>query len=454
MPPGSRTTSARTSRPSPPSSEGDPMLLKGATLVRIDPPALERADLRVAGDTIVGRGPRLRPRAGEAVVDVKGRLILPGLVCAHTHGYSALSRGMPAPSASPRSFADMLARVWWTLDQALDEETVYYSALVAAVEAVRAGTTTLIDHHSSPNAIPGSLDIVREALGAVGVRGVLCYEVTDRGGARRRDAGLAENDRFLSATRSDPQMRGLVGAHASFTLGDSSLAALGDLVRYHGAGIHMHVAEATDDVRRTERAHGCGILDRLDRHGLLNERAVLVHGVHLSDADLARARGASAWLVHNPRSNMNNAVGRARIERFGARAALGADGWPADMLAELRFAHFQAREHLGPRRPFPATSLLEGGQRLASALFGMPFGTLEPGSAADLIVADYVSPTPVTAGNLAAHLVAGLQPAMFRRVMAAGRWVCLDGVPANVNVEAVYERASRLAASLWRRMRG
>ncbi len=429
------------------------MLLKGATLVHLHPPDLTKADLRVEGDTIVGRGRQLRPHPGEAVEDLRGHLILPGLVCAHTHTYSALSRGMPAPPALPRSFPDMLARVWWTLDRALDEETIYYSAMVAAIEAVRAGTTTLVDHHSSPNAIPGSLDIIREALGVVGVRGVLCYEVTDRGGARRRDAGLAENDRFLSATRTEPCVRGLVGAHASFTLGERSLAALGDLVRYHGAGIHMHVAEARDDVERTSRVHGCGILDRLERHGLLSDRAVLVHGVHLSDAELARANAAGAWLVHNPRSNMNNAVGHARIERFGTRAAIGADGWPADMLAELRFAHFRQREHLGPRRSFPAAALLQGGQQLASDLFGVPFGTLEPGSAADLVVADYVSPTPVTAATLPAHLVAGLQPAMIRRVMAAGRWVCRDGVPANVNVELVYGRARRLAAGLWRRMR-
>jgi len=429
------------------------MLLKGATLVRLHPPDLTKGDLRIEGDTIVARGARLRPRQGEAVEDVRGRLILPGLVCAHTHGYSALSRGMPAPRALPRSFPEMLARVWWTLDRALDEETIYYSAMVAAIEAVRAGTTTLVDHHSSPNAIPGSLDIIREAFGIVGVRGVLCYEVTDRGGARRRDAGLAENDRFLAATRTDPMVRGLVGAHASFTLGERSLAALGDLARYHGAGVHLHVAEAREDVDRTSRAHGCGILDRLERHGLLNDRAVLVHGVHLSDTELARANAAGAWLVHNPRSNMNNAVGHARIERFGARAALGTDGWPADMLAELRFAHFRLRERLGPRCAHPVVPLLQGGQQLASELFGVPFGTLEPGSAADLVVADYVPPTPVTGVNLPAHLIAGLPPAMIRRVMAAGRWVCRDGVPSNVNVELVSRRARRLAAGLWRRMR-
>lgn len=430
------------------------MLLKGATIARIHPPELAKADLRIEGDTILARGPRLQPKPGETVEDCRGKLILPGFVCAHTHLYSALSRGMPGPASVPKSFPDMLGRVWWTLDSALDDEAIYYSAMVGAVEAVRAGTTTIVDHHASPNAIPGSLDIIREALGIVGVRGVLCYEVTDRGGVKRRDAGLAENDRFLSATRADPSVRGLVGAHASFTLRDGSLAALGDLARYHRSGIHIHVAEAREDVERTARAHRRGIIERLERHGLLNERAVLAHGVHLDGSDLARVASSGAWIVHNPRSNMNNAVGHAPIERFGVRAALGTDGWPADLIAELRFAYFREREHLGLRRSFPATALLEGGQQLASELFGMPFGTLAPGSAADLVVCDYVSPTPLTAGNVAGHLLSGIQPAMITHVMAAGRWVCRNGVPANIDVDGVYRRARQLAAALWRRMRG
>jgi putative selenium metabolism protein SsnA len=430
------------------------MLLKGGTLARLHPPALARADLRVEGDTIVARGTNLRPKPGEAVEDCRGRLILPGLVCAHTHMYSALSRGMPGPGTAPASFPDMLARVWWKLDQALTEEAIYYSAMVGAAEAAKAGTTTIVDHHASPNAIPGSLDIIREALGVVGVRGVLCYEVTDRGGMRRRDAGLAENDRFLTATRTDTQFRGLVGAHASFTLRESSLAALGDLARYHRAGVHVHVAEATDDDARTRRAYGSGIVDRLERHGLLNDRAVLAHGVHLTKRDIARVTSAGAWLVHNPRSNMNNAVGHAPIETFGERAALGTDGWPADMLAELRFAHFREREHLGLRRAYPTAALLQGGQALASDVFGVPFGSLSPGSAADLVVCDYVPPTPLTAANVAGHLIAGVQAPTLAAVMAAGRWVCRDGVPVNIDVVAVYGRARQLAATLWRRMRG
>ena len=430
------------------------MLITGATLVRLDPPGLERADLRIEGDTIVARGAHLRPKGREQVEACKGRLVLPGLVCAHTHMYSALARGMAGPASAPRSFPAMLRKVWWTLDQALDEEATYYSAMLGAVDAVRCGTTTIVDHHASPNAIHGSLDIIREAFGVVGVRGVLCYEVTDRGGLRRRDAGLAENDRFLSATRTEPHFRGLVGAHASFTLRESSLAALGDLVRYHRSGLHIHVAEAQDDVRRTKAAHGCGIVDRLARHGLLTDHAVLAHGVHLTPGEIARVAEAGAWLVHNPRSNMNNGVGHARVEQFGPRAALGTDGWPADMIGEARFAHVRLRERLGLARAHPVVPLLEGGQHLASSLFGMPFGTLAPGSTADLVVCDYVPPTPLTADNLAGHLIGAVHPGMLTAVMAAGQWVCRNGVPTNIDLEAVSCRAQQVAAALWRRMRG
>jgi putative selenium metabolism protein SsnA len=430
------------------------MLLKGGYLVKLFPPGVTRADLRIEGDRITGRSARLKARKDEEVVDCSGRAILPGLVCAHTHMYSALARGMPAPRIAPTSFPDTLGKVWWKLDQALDQESIYYSAMVGALEAVRCGTTTIIDHHSSPNAIPGSLDLIRDAFRAVGVRGVLCYEVTDRGGTRRREAGLAENDRFLGATRDDPQFRGLVGAHASFTLGDATLGALAHLVRAHKSGIHIHAAEAVDDVQRTKKAHGCGIVDRLARHRLLTEQSILAHGVHLTPAEIGRIRQAGSWLVHNPRSNMNNGVGHAPVHEFGDRVGLGTDGWPGDMLAESRFAHFRLRERLGQGRSFPILKLLAGGHDLVSTLFGRRIGPLETGAAADLVVAGYVPPTPIDTTNVAWHVLFGLRTAMIERVMSGGRWVYLDGRVPGIDVDEVYRNARCEAAGIWMRMRG
>src|SRR6187397_1842655 len=235
------------------------MLLTGATLVGLDPAHVEGADLRIDGERIAERGHGLR--GGEAV-DLTGCLVLPGLVNAHTHLYSALARGMPWPSPPPRSFIEILEKVWWRLDRALDEDAVFHSAMAGAIEAARSGTTMLIDHHSSPSFVAGSLDVIRSAVEAVGLRSVLCYEVTDRNGTAGRDAGLAESERFLSSSPG-PLTRGMVGAHASFTLSDDSLGRLSALAASAVSGVHIHVAEDRADVEDCGARHGLSLLDRL-----------------------------------------------------------------------------------------------------------------------------------------------------------------------------------------------
>src|SRR5437868_5854251 len=182
-------------------------LLKSATLVRLSPTTVERGDLRIQDGHIVKRGARLRASADDEVIDLSGRLVLPGMVCAHTHLYSALARGMPAPPRVPTNFREILELIWWRLDRALDDETVYWSAMAGAMEAARAGTTCLFDHHASPSRIKGSLSIVQEALAAIGLRGVLCYEITDRGGESKRRAGLQESRDFVSWTNAESALR-------------------------------------------------------------------------------------------------------------------------------------------------------------------------------------------------------------------------------------------------------
>src|SRR5690348_4549553 len=184
------------------------------------------------------------------------KLTLPGFVCAHTHLYSALARGMPAPAEPPRNFVEILERIWWRLDRALDAEAVEISAQVGAIEAAKAGCTTVVDHHASPGrnggAVDGSPDLVAGASAAVGLRGVGCYEVTDRTGADEAAAGVRENDRFLTRIRREPPrlVRALVGAHAAFTLSDGTAEALADVVRRHRAAVHIHVAEDGVDARK------------------------------------------------------------------------------------------------------------------------------------------------------------------------------------------------------------
>jgi len=246
-----------------------------------------------------------------------------GLVCGHHHLYSALARGMPAPPRTPKGFVDILELVWWRLDRALDLELVAASARLGALEALECGTTAIIDHHSSPSLIEGSLDVIAEACAEVGVRVVCCYEVTDRNGPEGAVAGLAENERFLRAGG-----RGMVGAHACFTLSDETLDAVVGLAEDLGVGVHIHVAEDEVDL-----AAGRRLRDRAAPTWLL------AHAVHLD-------RPLAGTIAHNPRSNLNNAVGYGRPARWadaGQRVVLGTDGIGADMLDEARIAFVAAR---------------------------------------------------------------------------------------------------------------
>ena len=426
------------------------MLIRAAVLATLDPPRAEPGELRVEGDRIGERGARLQPRPGEEVLDAG--LVMPGLVNAHTHLYSALARGMPAPDAPPRTFVEVLERVWWRLDRALDEDSVRLSALVGAIEAARSGTTLLVDHHASPGFIHGSLSVVRAAVESVGLRAVLCYETTDRHGREGARAGIGENAAFAREVDGAPLTRAATGAHAGFTLEDETLDALADAVRATGAGLHVHVAEDRADVDDSRARHGCGLIERYARHGLLGPRSLLAHAVHLTPEELAQAQDAGAWLLHNPRSNMNNAVGAAATRHF-RRAALGTDGMDQDLLAEARAAFLKMREAGRDDAYGAALALLAGGQRLAREVFGLPFGTLEPGAPADLVLFDYRPPTPLHAGNLAGHLLFGLDRSHVHTVIVAGRCVLRAREIEGVDEADVLARAAPAAAALWERMR-
>lgn len=427
------------------------MILREGRVVTLDPQEVRRIDLRIDGGHVAERGPGLRPAPGEEVLDLDGALVLPGLVNAHTHLYSALARGMPAPPEPPRGFVEILEKVWWRLDRALDEESIRLCALVGAIEAARSGTTVLVDHHASPSFVRGSLDALRGAIEEVGLRSVLCYETTDRNGVDGRDAGIAENRAFLDRGPT-PLSRGRVGAHASFTLSDESLDLLARTAAGAGSAVHVHVAEDRCDGEDSRRRSGTGVVERLRRHALLGPGALLVHCVHLGVAEIGEAQDAGAWLVHCPRSNMNNGVGRAPTESF-ARAALGTDGLDQDVLAEARAAFLAMRDAGRADAAAAAVRMLAGGQHLAGAIFGLPLGRLEPGAPADLAVLDYRPPTPLAAGNLAGHLLFGLDRSHVRSTMVAGRFVLRDRRVTGVDEAAVFARARRAAEALWGRMR-
>src|SRR3954454_1734828 len=245
---------------------------RNALLVQLDPPKVEAGNLRVADGLIAEVGPAVAVQAGDEVVECAGAVLMPGLVNGHTHLYSALAAGMPAPPRQPKNFLEILQLIWWRLDRAHTLESVEMSGLIGALAAVRCGTTTLIDHHASPNAIEGSLTAVESGIAGVGCRGVLCYEVTDRNRPDEAAAGIRENERYirLCQQRGDGNFAGMVGAHASFTLEDESLAACVTLAERLGTGVHIHVAEDPVDETTTRERFGCGLIERFTRVGLLN----------------------------------------------------------------------------------------------------------------------------------------------------------------------------------------
>ncbi|MFY9555544.1 MAG: putative aminohydrolase SsnA [Blastocatellia bacterium] len=436
-------------------------LLKSATIITLDPPRIERADLRISGGLVLERGTHLDPREDHEVIDLDGKLVMPGMVCAHTHLYSAFARGMPPPLRPPADFKEILELIWWRLDRALDEQTIYWSALAGAMDAARAGTTCLFDHHASPSRITGSLQIVREAIEKVGLRAVLCYEITDRGGAAERDSGVQENRAFLEwnrretmprAAESDAGLfRAMVGAHASFTLSDESLDACAEMLKEFDAGLHIHAAEDRCDVDDARSRYNTGVVERLAKHGALNGKTILTHGIHLSDEDIEIARSSGVWFAHNPRSNMNNQVGYAPVSKFGERVVLGTDGIGADMFEEARFAFFKGRDARIGKGADDWLRVLANNQRLASETFEADLSNLTPGSAADLTVLDYGSPTTLAAENLAWHLTFGINSAMVESVMVNGKFV-IRARRFGLDEHDLYARARVAAERLWARL--
>jgi len=425
------------------------LLLHGGRVVTSLAPAwVVDGDLLIADGRIGAVGDAASDSSATRI-DCGGCLVVPGNVCAHTHVYSALARGMPFRLEPPANFVEILQRVWWRLDRALDEGSVRASALVGGMEALLAGTTSLVDHHASPNAIDGSLDVIADAFESLGLRSVLCYEVTDRDGPERAAAGVEESRRFL-AREPRPLVRGMVGAHASFTLSEETLAACVELARSADAGIHVHVAEDAADERDALARFGTRVVQRLADAGALDRRSLLAHCVHLDSSERELVCDAGASIAHNPRSNMNNGVGRTPLADLGERVALGTDGIGSDMFEESRAGFFRFREDtLAAPFDWPLAHLARGAE-LAGELFGEPaLGTIAPGAPADLAVLDYAAPAPLTGDNLPGHWVFGMSSRVVRDVVVGGEVVVRDRRLTKVDQEELAAKAEVDARRLW-----
>jgi putative selenium metabolism protein SsnA len=393
-------------------------------------------------------------------LDASGKLVMPGLINAHTHLYSALARGLLADIAPSADFTEILENLWWRLDRALTLDDVRLSAAAGAIDLVRNGTTTIIDHHASQVNVSDSLTAVAEPLDEMGLRFNLCFEVSDRDGAATREAGLAENERYATevASRGDGMAGASVGLHASFTLEDGTLERAAGMAADYGVGCHIHVAEDVADVEDSLRRSGKRVVERLDSFGILGEKTVAAHCIHVDESEVERLVSTGTIVAHNPQSNMNNAVGCADVPGMlerGVLMGLGTDGFTASMFDEMKVANLIHRHEAKDPRVGPDVAerlCLRNNQTIASRLMSVPVGRLEKGASADIIVLDYDPPTPLVTGNFGGHLIFGLTGWMVETVIVGGRVVMREREIRTVDAEGIASRARERARELWARM--
>jgi putative selenium metabolism protein SsnA len=393
-------------------------------------------------------------------IDATGKVVLPGFINAHTHFYSSFARGLTRTMPS-KNFSQVLKHLWWRLDSALTTEDCYYSALIALCDSIRHGTTTLIDHHASPGAVTGSLDAIERAVRETGLRACLCYELSDRDGPRIATEGLAENARFIRQCRqqNDSRIKALFGLHASFTLSDATMEKAATLGHELRTGFHIHVAEAQSDQDWTLRHCGKRVVERLKQFGILGPRSIAAHCIHVNRREMDLLAETGTAVVHNPQSNLNNAVGVANVIELvkrGARVGLGTDAMTTNMLEELRVALWG--QHLRAGNPSVGFgevtgTLLANNPRIAGRIFGLRFGEIGAGAAGDIAIYDYDPPTPLEDGNVPGHLVFGISQMEADTTIVGGRVLMANRKLAlNLDEARVNARARELAKYLWKRM--
>ena len=425
----------------------------------LDDSALLLRDRRIHD---IGPSARLREKYPDAErLDARGQLVMPGNICAHTHFYGAFARGMGIPGPAPKDFPDILERLWWRLDRALLDVDVEYSALVSLVDAVKHGTTTLIDHHASPNAIDSSLDQIADAVETAGVRAALCYEVTDRNGPEGAQAGISENVRFLHAVkeRDTDLLAATFGLHASLSLSDRTLEKCVAAAEGLDTGFHIHVAEHESDEYNSRETYGLRVVDRLAALGILGPKSIVAHAIHIDGREMELLRDTGTWVTHQPRSNMNNAVGAAPIEsmmRLGIPVCLGNDGMGNAMWGEWKEAYFLHKVvHRDPRRAngMDVAQMAAYNNAALARVFwpDLPMGQLAVGAAADVILVDYHAITPLSAGNLPWHIIFGFESSMVTTTIAAGKVLMRDRQLLTLDEAAITARSRELAAKVWER---
>ena len=428
-------------------------LFKNVRIMQTKAPfeVLEGMDVLVKGDTIAQIGKEIVAQDAK-VINAKGKTLMPGNVCSHHHYYSGLSRGMLVNAGPQTDLIQILREWWWRLDRSLDEEACYYSSLICSLDAIAAGTTSVVDHHASPNFIKGSLSTIKKGMEEVGLRGMTCYEVTDRnGGMSEVEAAVQENVDFATSGTSN-MVKAMIGGHAPFTIPDEGLKLMSEACNTTGSGVHIHVGEGDYDQIQSHHRYGKDIAKRLESFDLLRENSLLVHGVYLSEDEINTLNAHKCFLAHNPRSNMNNQIGYNNKIPMVDKLVVGTDGIGANMFEELKVAFFKHRDDKGPWWPNEFVEALNRGNQLIETYFDGNYGEVKEGYKADLTLVDYKSPTPLVSDNAAGHFIWGMSSNSVHSVMINGEMVLENREFVGIDVDEIYNKASEVAKRVWEKV--
>jgi putative selenium metabolism protein SsnA len=397
------------------------------------------------GENIVGVGSveEMKKRYPNAdSVDCTNKVVLPGFICAHHHFYSTFARGMFIPGEPAANFVEILERLWWKVDRAIVGDDILLSAQIPLIECIRNGTTTIIDHHASPSMRDGSLDMIESAVRQAGLRASLCYEVSDR---NIMGGGIAENERFIKKVgKGDGQIAAMMGLHASFTVSDDTVEKCVGIAKDAGVGCHIHVAEDAADRKDSLDKYGVPTVERLHKLNMTGEKSIFA--------------STKTSVVHNPESNMNNAVGVTKLLKLlskGILAGLGTDGMNSDMLTQMRCAYLLHRlDNRDPRVAFMEAPqlLLQNNADIVERQFGIRVGELVEGRPADMAILDYIPPTPMSEANFLGHLIFGMVDATVDTTVCRGKVLMRNKQILSMDEERLATRSRELAPQMWKRL--
>jgi putative selenium metabolism protein SsnA len=426
-------------------------------------PFIEDGAVAIDGKLIVELGDTalMRAKYGDAeYMDAKGRLVMPGFINTHMHYYSTFARGISLGGKPAQNFADVLSGLWWRLDKQLRPDDVYYSCMGPMIDQIRSGVSSVIDHHASPFAVEGSLFKIAEAAKLFGLRSNLCYEVSDRDGEEISEAGIRENIDFAKycQKQNDDMLGALFGLHAQMTLGEKTLSRCTEAAATAGIGFHIHAAEGIEDLKDAISKYGIPVIRRLKRHGVLSEKSIAVHCIHINEEEIDLLKDSGVAVVHNPQSNMGNAVGVSPVldmVKKGLLVGLGTDGYSADVLDSYKTAAILHKHASGlPSVAWaePPLMLFENNKKIMERFIKGKVGTLAKDHYADIIIVDYKGPTPVNAETINSHILFGITGRHVDSTIINGRIIMKDRVLLNIDEEALMAESRRRAEELWKRI--